>query len=519
MYNFELHKLSLLLIFVASFVFSQTPKEKVMKDFPTLYNNFQREVEKQKSRYVFAIDISNSMKTYESSVKMNLKSFINELPDGDFISLIQMASTQNTKAILANQPLNGATRSLINTYIDGLKFDQSGSDGYTMTEKIIQSLNQTGSSEDMKYVFMFTDFEYWTKENQFDKNKANWKSLGTKLKDKSNRLKVFGLELFQSNRSSSIYKSELKDILGKLEEISVSNTAFLNTWFSNMKADILCDRLRYVLDHKTSQENAKLILSASGLGKDLSIIMKSQKMSSVYTTAEIEAESLVEVKKVSESRPWIGSYEPKPVILIVKARLRSPKYLNDKKSTPSEPYNEVDNLLDPQFEEYKIEVYEGKPYLAWYIGWPLLAFLVFWILSILYMLFIKKVTRTWSVSGMIKDREGISTPIKRSQPINPTTFCIGRLNAKGNFDVNIDGVGFCFKIESRKNISCLPLPGLKSGYYIANIGTGNAELIDAYKKITALGNNNFKFLSKPGAFTPVTLKIREGSKEFEIKIQ
>jgi len=120
---------------------------------------------------------------------------------------------------------------------------------------------------------------------------------------------------------------------------------------------------------------------------------------------------------------------------------------------------------------------------------------------------------------MIKDREGISTPIKRSQPINPTTFCIGRLNAKGNFDVNIDGVGFCFKIESRKNISCLPLPGLKSGYYIANIGTGNAELIDAYKKITALGNNNFKFLSKPGAFTPVTLKIREGSKEFEIKIQ
>ena len=136
------------------------------------------------------------------------------------------------------------------------------------------------------------------------------------------------------------------------------------------------------------------------------------------------------------------------------------------------------------------------------------------------MLFVKKVTRTWSVRGTIKENNGSTTPIRvTTPPINPTSFCIGRSIAKGNFDVNIDGVGFCFKIESRKNISCLPLPGMKSGYYIANIGTGNAELIDAFKKTTALGNNDFKFLSKAGAFTQVTLKIREGNKEFEIKIQ
>jgi hypothetical protein len=164
-------------------------------------------------------------------------------------------------------------------------------------------------------------------------------------------------------------------------------------------------------------------------------------------------------------------------------------------------------------------VYGGKPYLPWYIGWPLVVVLGFWVISILYMLFVKKVTRSWSVRGTIKENNGATTPIKGATPINPTSFCIGRSIAKGNFDVNIDGVGFCFKIESRKNISCLPLPGLKSGYYIANVGTGNAELIDAFKKTTALGINNFKYLSKPGAFTPVTLKIREGNKEFEIKIQ
>ena len=101
--------LTLLLTFISGVLLAQTPREKVMKDFPALYTNFQQEVEKQKSRYVFAVDISNSMRAYESSVKTNLKSFIKELPDGDFITLIQMASTQSTKAILANQPLNSAS--------------------------------------------------------------------------------------------------------------------------------------------------------------------------------------------------------------------------------------------------------------------------------------------------------------------------------------------------------------------------------------------------------------------------
>ena len=164
-------------------------------------------------------------------------------------------------------------------------------------------------------------------------------------------------------------------------------------------------------------------------------------------------------------------------------------------------------------------MYEGKPYLEWYIGWPLLAFLLFWFSGIMYMLFAKKVTRTWSIGGTIKERDGILTPIKRSTPMNPKSFCIGKINSKGNFDVSIDGVSFCFKIESRKNISCLPIPGLKSGYYIANVGVGNAEMIDDFKKATAIGNNNFKFISKAGALTQVTIKIKENNKEFEIKIQ
>jgi hypothetical protein len=502
-------------------LFAQVAEEMVKRDYPKLYREYKAEVGAQKARYVFAIDISNSMKPYEATVKTNIQNFINALPDGDFVSIIQMASTQETRVVVENQPVNPSTRSLLLSYLNGLSFNKVGSDGYTMTSNIIEVINQTGSSDDMKYVFMFTDFEFWTKEHQFNKNAVNWTSLAKKVK--GGFLKVYGLELFQNGgsniRREAVYKDKLEQIFGKVEYVGGSNSTFLNTWFNNTKANIYNDRLRYVLQRKTEKENAKLILKASGMGENLVVGLTENTISSVYTVAELDATSLSEVQKKSKNRPLIGSFSPRPITITVNAKLRAPEYRNEEKSTPSTEYNEVDRLLNPQFEEYKIEVYGGKPYLPWYIGWPLVVVLGFWVISILYMLFVKKVTRSWSVRGTIKENNGATTPIKGATPINPTSFCIGRSIAKGNFDVNIDGVGFCFKIESRKNISCLPLPGLKSGYYIANVGTGNAELIDAFKKTTALGINNFKYLSKPGAFTPVTLKIREGNKEFEIKIQ
>jgi hypothetical protein len=101
--------------------------------------------------------------------------------------------------------------------------------------------------------------------------------------------------------------------------------------------------------------------------------LKDPKMSSVYSTAELDPLSLAAVQEISKKHPWIGPFNPTPVIITVKAKLLAPKYVNSDhpNHTPSNPYNEVERLLQPQFAEYKIEIYEGKPYLAWYIGWPL----------------------------------------------------------------------------------------------------------------------------------------------------
>ena len=474
--------LTLLLTFISGVLLAQSPEEMVVKDYPKLYNDFKSEVGGQKARYVFAIDISNSMKPYEAAVKANLQNFVNALPDGDFVTIIQMASMQETRSIVENQPVNASTRKLILSYITGLSFNKVGSDGFTMTSKIIEAMNQTGSSDDMKYVFMFTDFEYWTKENQFNKNAVQWASQGKKLKGKEG-LKVYGLELFQKGganiRQDAVYKDELKQIFGNVEYVSGNNSSFLNTWFNNTKANILNDRLQYVLKRKTDKQNASLILKASGLDKDLVIALKEDNMSSLYSTAELESSAIAEVQKTSEKRPLIGSYSPKPITINVKAKLRSPKYKNEQKSTPTNEYNEVDKLLDPQFAEYKIEVYEGKPFLPWYIGWPLVGFLIFWSFCILYTI-LKERRVEWNirVKGVNENQEEISFSKNILKEDYKKGFNLGN---SVNGDYKVPNVQWLFRIETRKNVLCLPWKMKDAGHFII-LEQGSLAKIDFENK-------------------------------------
>ena len=123
---------------------AQSPDELVKRDFPKLCAKYGNSLKQQKARYVFAIDISNSMKPYESAVKTNIKNFISALPEGDFVTIIQKCGTAETDFIFSNQPVNASTKSTIFNYIDAIKFDRIGSDGFKMTDKIIEALNQTG---------------------------------------------------------------------------------------------------------------------------------------------------------------------------------------------------------------------------------------------------------------------------------------------------------------------------------------------------------------------------------------
>ena len=512
---------------------AQNPEDVVKKDYSRLYKDFKIQLGKQKAHYIIAIDVSSSMKSMEASVKANLKNFIAALPNGDKITLIQMASRSETQVVNLTEytDIDNTTRTDISKYIEGLKYKKNnesgdGSDGFTMTELILKALNASGSSNDMKYVFVFSDLEFYDKNshtgsNGYNKNAMPWKSLEGKLKkDEEKYIQVYGLVIKKPTHLEAVYKSDLQRIFPNYNEVNCpDNSSILNKWFNLKKAEILNERLKKCLKNETERQNASLILKSSGIGKDMVVELKDPKMSSVYSTAELDPLSLAAVQEISKKHPWIGPFTPTPDIITVKAKLLAPKYVNSDhpNHTPSNPYNEVERLLQPQFAEYKIEVYQGPGYLPWYVGWPLLAFLLFWAICILYTLFLQKVTRIWSISISSKDRNGaiVSNNVTKSFT-NPSALTIGKSTSTKNH-FNIDGVSFCINIESRKNILCLPFPNKKSGYYIAKTTGGTAELSLSNKKV-ALGNNQFIFLYKAGNFRPLTLTINETNQTFLIKL-
>ena len=461
----------LIFCFIVFITKAQNPEELVKRDFPKLFAKYGNS--QQKARYVFAIDISNSMSDYEITVKTNIKNFISALPEGDFVTIIQKCGTDETDFIFSNQPVNSSTKSTIFTFIDAIKFDKIGSDGFKMTDKIIEALNQTGSSDDMKYVFMFTDFEYWTKNNHYNKNVENWNSLKTKFEQtqKGNFVSVTGLRLALSQgvKASAVYETELKDIFGKVDILPSPNKFFLATWFNNTKANILRDRLTYVIGNLAKKEKQTIALSTKSENGKPAIIVANN---SIFQKVTLTDASQKEVDDIYNSRPLIGPITPKPETVKVDATLSSPDYNNDKG-------NEVEKITSLAISSHTIDVYQGPGYLPWYVGWPLLAFLLFWVICILYTI-LKERRVEWNirVKGVNENQEEISFSKNILKEDYKKGFNLGN---SVNGDYKVPNVQWLFRIETRKNVLCLPWKMKDAGHFII-LEQGSLAKIDFENK-------------------------------------
>ena len=240
------------------------------KDYPGLMSMYGDRIDGQKAHYIFVVDVSNSMRPYESTVKSNFLSFLDAVPDGDQVSLIKMADEQNTGfvGLLKCATLSPAVRSSINGIVQGLSFNRSGSDGFTMAKTVIDAINTVGSN-DLTFVYMLTDFEYWTHQYRYDKNREDWASLQSLLPPaKMGGMCKYGIELNSgvALRSNAIFKDELDSIFGKVEYQSVGSAALLNNWFSHIAASVMSVKLNSLLkaDWKEIDESVKTGISISG---------------------------------------------------------------------------------------------------------------------------------------------------------------------------------------------------------------------------------------------------------------
>lgn len=238
--------------------YAQVDIRSLENDYPALVGKYGDQVSRQTAHYIFAIDVSSFMRSNISVLMPLIEDFINALPDGDFITYIRKSSRENTGLVagIDHLEISPANRKhLKDVLYSEFKVQEAGSDGYKMTMEIVDAITKAGRS-DLVFVFMFTDFEYWTRQNGCNKNSEDWAQAKNKLQPfltGENSKMIFPFAIFfpdipqACNPQVADYRKELKEVFGGLSEPQSQNPGVLRSFFNQMKINILAFRLKHLV--------------------------------------------------------------------------------------------------------------------------------------------------------------------------------------------------------------------------------------------------------------------------------
>ena len=223
---------------------------RLVADYPISVKTFPPE--KQNATYVFAIDVSSSLEGFADLLRQNLHYFVNALPDGDRLTIIQEREPGQTGFIyLPNTLISGTSKVTFNNYLQTISFNNvNESDGFGMTQKIIDAIDQTGGT-DLVYIFIFTDFEYYTRQNGYEINRCDWRSLEKRYEgiQMGRRIVKVGLQVpYTGHHPEAIFREKLNSIFNGVTYYPVIDQGSLENWFADIRANILRDRLRFIIE-------------------------------------------------------------------------------------------------------------------------------------------------------------------------------------------------------------------------------------------------------------------------------
>ena len=249
---------------------AQTAIERLKAEYPAVMEQYGKRLEAQKADYVIAIDVSGTMMQHKDLVLPALNSFIDALPEGDFLSIIKFGAKAEEFGLSGKVDKGSRDNfktSLAKIYEKDPAFIYS-TDLYAMSDAIMGQLSRPGSN-DLKYVFMFTDFI-----DESSHPASEWEALSARVNamSKTNTVRAFAMQLPGSSSGRDIQKE--RNVFPNLQTINVDNASKLNEWFEGQKADIsktrLKDLIRGDFDKWYSENNIKTELSI-GLDHKLSL--------------------------------------------------------------------------------------------------------------------------------------------------------------------------------------------------------------------------------------------------------
>jgi len=216
------------------------------KDFPNLMKLYENKLSTTHADFVIAVDVSKSMEPFWDDVQQGMEIFLSSIPDGDYVSIIYFGET--ARLPFPPTEFNSEVREeMIKTLRPTRPRDNRTDLGF-MLDKILAELNRPGGNE-LKFVFMFTDFWHVATRNSpyLRSNRQIWNTLRIRYeREQSGRyIETFALLLPLSRRVGQDIDL-VRNVFHEMEEIRLNRTT-LRQWFQRRRAEILRDRLRYLV--------------------------------------------------------------------------------------------------------------------------------------------------------------------------------------------------------------------------------------------------------------------------------
>lgn len=234
----------------------------VRTNYPSLYKIFKDDLSNIHANYVFAVDVSGSMRSNAPVVQPALKSFFSSLPDGDHIDIIPFGTFAK-----ASQPgymgeVNAGLKAQLNQTIDNLYTNPADQDirGYTDIPDAMDKINKCltrYSKDDINFIFILTDFRNEdTQERQIAKDDIDRIYADLAANTIGVPTKIVTLQLNYNPSWPGFCRPQLeREVFNKLDAdyqtIPVTTPEALRSWFDALKKEVMVERLHTLV----SQEN------------------------------------------------------------------------------------------------------------------------------------------------------------------------------------------------------------------------------------------------------------------------
>lgn len=268
-------RISLLIALCSLFMFvkvslAQTAIERLKADYPAVMEHYAKQLEGQHADYIIAIDVSGTMNIHKNIVIPALNSFLNSLPDGDFVSFIKFGTKAEEFGLsgVINQSTRQSFQNTLSRVYDRDPAFIQRTDLGAMCDAVLAQMNRPGANN-LQYVFMFTDFI-----NEPGVGGSSWNTLQERVAaiSKINIVRAMAMQLPGANTGRDI--PLVRNVFPNLQTINVDNSAQLNDWFEGQKAEItkvrLMDLIRGDFDRWFSEDKIKTEFSI-GLDRSLNL--------------------------------------------------------------------------------------------------------------------------------------------------------------------------------------------------------------------------------------------------------